>query len=504
MQYLKIENVGVAPVEGFTLIGASTKDVSNSNTIGRFGTGNKQGISLCLRHKVTPVIFLGNLKMEFSTSPFKMSQQDLKGFNCIYVKYSGRDEEGNTKNNSERLGYVVENGQADWKNLALAFREFISNSLDRVYEDDERKHLATVFHGRSPDFWRRVQVLDTPENLEVVNNLKEYRKKAKSYEKVCIEIVEENQVRAKAGCTRIFVPCTPEVYDFYQNVGKWFLHFSNPELIHQTILPKDVKRSFNDKNSAMIYRRGVFVRQVSDKTSLFDYNLEDLSLDESRQVDDWTAKYQAAEALGIHASEKQIEQFIGTMLTKTSVYEFGFYEGELGKCDHEKWSEAFRKVVPQNFIFCESDHTEILSRKGFYPVVVPDNLYRFMNKISVSCVANKVLTSTEQEGFDFVETPDNFVKQTEFVWALIEKFGMTNGKEIPKVNAFNKVMTSGVQMHGFWSPAYPKEIFLHVECDGLILRKVILEELTHYVTGATDCSRDFQDFILRFATHLMN
>ena len=66
--YLKIENPGVAPVEAFTLMGASfSRTSTNSATIGKFGTGNKQGIGVLLRNHLQPVIYAGSLKLEFST-----------------------------------------------------------------------------------------------------------------------------------------------------------------------------------------------------------------------------------------------------------------------------------------------------------------------------------------------------------------------------------------------------------------------------------------------------
>ena len=53
-----------------------------------------------------------------------------------------------------------------------------------------------------------------------------------------IEVVDDAQVRAKPGYTRVFVPLTPEVLQFYNDLGKWFLHFSEPESLDKAILPE--------------------------------------------------------------------------------------------------------------------------------------------------------------------------------------------------------------------------------------------------------------------------
>ena len=100
-----------------------------------------------------------------------------------------------------------------------------------------------------------------------------------------IEVVDEAQVRAKRNFTRVFVPLNAEVLDFYNDLGKWFLHFSEPESLSKAILPKK-NRNLGDRKAAVIYRRGVRVREfeTSDTETLFDYNLNDLPIDESRKA----------------------------------------------------------------------------------------------------------------------------------------------------------------------------------------------------------------------------
>ena len=63
--YLKIENVGTAPVEGFTVFGVSLADTSsNAGVIGQFGSGNKHGVAVLLRNDLSPIVFAGRLKLE--------------------------------------------------------------------------------------------------------------------------------------------------------------------------------------------------------------------------------------------------------------------------------------------------------------------------------------------------------------------------------------------------------------------------------------------------------
>jgi hypothetical protein len=180
-----------------------------------------------------------------------------KDFGRVYVKYGGSDPiTGASRSSTEDLGFVLEYGRQDWQEVALALREFISNAIDRSIRE-----LAD---------WSGVK----------------------------IEVVEDNRVRAKAGFTRVFVPMNAEVFDFYSNIGKWFLHFSEPDMLGRAILPKR-NRNLGDRKAAVIYRRGVRVREFesSDTESLFDYNLNDLTIDESRRCSDWQVKHYCGRAL---------------------------------------------------------------------------------------------------------------------------------------------------------------------------------------------------------------
>jgi hypothetical protein len=60
---LKIENVGVCPPEGFTVLGVSLADTTNNEGVnGQFGSGNKHGVGVCLRAGLAPIVFAGALR----------------------------------------------------------------------------------------------------------------------------------------------------------------------------------------------------------------------------------------------------------------------------------------------------------------------------------------------------------------------------------------------------------------------------------------------------------
>lgn len=514
--YLKIENPGIAPEEAFTLLGASTKrDSTNAGMIGKFGTGNKQALAVLLRNKISPIIFAGSLRLEFGTRVQGVND-GLKNtdFNRVFVKYSGKDATGKNRSTTDDLGFVLEHGSEDWLSVDLALREFISNSLDRAVEEGEVKWITKYLEGKTPEFREAAKDRNSSERHEINEAMKHYRKFATDWDDVNVEIVHENQVRAKSGCTRIFVELTTEVLDFFNNLGKWFLHFSEPELLNTTILPKG-DRNLGDRKSAVIYRRGVRVREFesTDTPSLFDYNLENLKLDESRRVDDWYVLHGAAQAFA--ASDKTIiGRVFQSFIEGNSYWEHTFSYGLDGYCndvDRQKiWADAFAMVTDDEFtVIATEDGGKVAERKGYRVVNVPQAFATAAEKHGLR-TPSKVLSFDERMGRDIFDSTPDADAAVEFAWDLCEKYKLTNGKIKPAVKTFRQIMDAGVQTLGFYKE---NTVFINQDIAGngslslgwyALTHQLLvtaLEEVSHHVTGATDNSRDFQDFLLNLVVY---
>lgn len=483
--YLKIENVGVCPPEGFTVFGISLANTSsNASVIGQFGSGNKHGVAVLLRNALSPLAFAGTLKLEFSTRPQIVSDNHAtKEFNRVVVKYGGTDPvTGASRSSTEDLGFVLDYGMQDWNEVALALREFVSNAIDRSI--------------REVGDWSGVK----------------------------IEVVDDAQVRAKSGFTRVFVPLTGEVLDFYNSLGRWFLHFSEPESLEKAILPKN-NRNLGDRKAAVIYRRGVRVREFesSDTESLFDYNLDDLRIDESRRASDWDVKHHAGKALA-NADKKTLAILFDRLLNSTQpVWEFGFDNYSLSPCSddsdevlaerHRNWSEAFAQVAGQDAVLTGTGTKDQLERKGYTPVLAPENFVSAASMYGVQTPAS-VLSVDEMVGREISDaTPDAQVA-VDLIWDMLEATGLTNGKDKPPVKVFTSILNGGTMLNGYYRNG---EVFINADLAGDCcvvggrnalshrLLIVALEELAHYVTEATDNSRDFQNYLLdvavKFARH---
>lgn len=480
--YLKIENIGTAPQEGFTVFGVSLADTSSNNkVIGQFGSGNKHGVAVLLRNELSPIVFAGTLKLEFSTRPQVVSDKHAtKQFNRVVVKYGGTDPvTGASRSSSEDLGFVLDYGKQDWSEVALALREFVSNAIDRSI--------------REVGDWSGVK----------------------------IEVVDEAQVRAKRDHTRVFVPLSAEVLAFYNNLGKWFLHFSEPESLDKAILTKN-NRNLGDRKAAVIYRRGVRVREFesSDVESLFDYNLDDLRLDESRQASDWEVRHSAGKALANGDKRTLAILFDRILNSDKSAWELGFdlYSMTPSGGDtsavlaqrRKNWSEAFTQVAGEDAVLTGKGTKDQLQRKGFTPVVAPENLVSAASMYGVQS-ASSVLTADELVGREIGEATPDAQAAVDAVWTLLEETGLTNDKEKPPVKVFSSILNGGTMLNGYYRNG---EVFINADLAGNgsvaggrqalshRLLVVALEEVAHYVTGATDNSRDFQNYLLDVAVKL--
>jgi len=476
--YLKIENVGVCPPEGFTVLGVSLADTStHEGVIGTFGSGSKHGVAVLLRNDLAPIVFAGTLKMEFSTRPQTVSDnQASKEFGRVVVKFGGTDPmTGANRSSTEDLGFVLDYGKHDWQEVDLALREFVSNAIDRSI--------------REKGDWSGVKV----------------------------EIVDDSQVRAKRDHTRVFVPMNAEVLDFFNNLGKWFLHFSEPESLSKAILPKK-NRNLGDRKAAVIYRRGVRVREFesSDQESLFDYNLNDLTIDESRKASDWDVRHHCGKALG-NADKTILAMLFDRLLNSDKgVWEFGFdtyslqpthrdsAEDEVRK--RKNWQEAFALIAGEDAVLSGDATADQLERKGFKPVKAPDNLIHAAEQYGVQTPA-KVLSADELSGRMVTDATPDAQAAVDLVWDLLEEVGLTQDKQKPPVKCFSSILNGGVMLNGFYRDG---QVFINRDlCGGgehqamsHRLVHVALEETVHFVTGATDNSRDFQNFLLDLAVKL--
>ena len=102
----------------------------------------------------------------------------------------------------------------------------------------------------------------------------------------------------------------------------------------------------------------------------------------------------------------------------------------------------------------------------------------------------------KKEGFVESDATADMVLALDKVWSLLIDCEMVNGKEKPPVRAFTTVMSGEAQTYGIYKNGM---VWIHTDLSVMsgMLLKVMLEEVVHHTTQASDLSRDLQDYLFR-------
>lgn len=475
MLYLKIENTGVADYNSLLLFGATGNRYStNPLTIGTFGSGSKHSIGALLRAGVNAQVFCGLTKLEYFSQPKKIRKaaggEQMQQQVCVRISGSLPAGDEGTMGKKE-LSFTLDFGVNDWprtNGVELACREFVSNAIDGQIE------MTGDFAG------------------------------------VKIEVVDESKVRAKDGVTRVFLPLTDKVQVFFNEIGKWFLHFSEPELVRSgaKILPK-ANRNRTDVARAVVYRRGVYVREfmASKTASLFDYNL-DVTLNESRTFDDWNAKLEIGKAF--RNAERGIIARILTAIAKNEdvwetkeLDEYGLMPSSWETEDvkvvetrKQEWSAAAALVIGDGGVFCDDVAVvgQMVEKKGYDAVPVKNAAWLKALKAQGVRTDESVLSADDKVGRQFFPATDAVNLAVEIVWKALDGLGFIGTKSKPAVGTFSEPINCEGRAMGLYRPEV-KTVYANTDYAENLdeqLVYIMVEECIHHVSGGTDYSRDFQ------------
>lgn len=362
------------------------------------------------------------------------------------------------------MGFDVGFGEVDWHDVGMAMREFISNALD-----------ACTTQGMPAS-------------------------------EVRVELVEDNQVRAKEGVTRVYIQATPPIRAYLKDLHKHFLVFDAKFDKKVAILPKA-----EPGGDVRIYRKGVLVGEF-DSPSLFDYNLNDIPLKETRVIGHSDAREACAKALK-RAPAPFIAEYMKALVEgrgcwETTEIDDYYLQGKSWEDGYEQvveeWTEAAGQVLGERQVACTTDHeVEMVRKKGYEPVLVNPEQGRVLASFQTR-VAADVLNSVERKGREtFILSLDQEERCIK-IWRRLEDLGVTNGLEAPPFEGFRDVMDANTNTLGYYDfergvVGISKDV---IDAD-FLLTKVVIEECGHFVTKSGDCTRDLQDWMCRVAALLM-
>lgn len=435
MQFLMIQNAFEAPIDGFTTLGFST---ATEETIGQFGSGSNHSILCCLRAGLDIVVYCGKTRLTFSTKEIVIKEDGLK--DRVTKRVTVRKGNVSPRNLDIDLNF----GRKDWTNVGMALREFISNAIDR--------------HTKA-DGWET----------------------AMDDGRLQVSLVNEQELRAKSGYTRVYVQVNDEVRSYFANLGQNFFHFSNdPENVYKGLIPRE-------SGPARIYRCGVFVMQVEveEGTALFDYNFREneIEIDESRNSNIYVIRAACANKLresekeeitiylkslaeGHESFESKLEpqQFLSTWSTASDVVQ-------------ATWAAATKGAFGDAYVVSNSHAKTTVQKKGYEAVLIENStLVDTLKRLGV-ITGKDILSVTEQIGIEVAPATYPAEAAACWAWDILFNNDLTFDKDKPGVLCFSK--PGDPEMMGYKDG---KVIYLPLDVQGDTGRKEALRLTIDYVS----------------------
>lgn len=361
-----------------------------------------------------------------------------KAYKEIYCKFGAERE--------NKLSWVLDYGALDWSGLDMALREFISNAIDATNTTIDDIKLAVV---------------DEP--------------------------------KAKQGHTRIFIDFVDEVGKYYNTLKEKFLHFANAD-INSNIIVKQ------EKSECKLYRKGVFVRSLSDK-SLYDYNMgDDSKIDECRNMDTYSARGEVGNIMA-RMSTPYIEGLLRECEQNPELLEFTIdswsfnYNLRNNESYRNNWVTAYKNVFG-DALLASCSHSALIehaTRKGYDVAVIPSpSMYKTLEEYIPTVFTVRGINN---KGHEILPPSPQTLKTLNSVWGWLEQLNMTDGKDKPICHNYVSIMSGDSVLCGY---VLNNEVYISNNAEDDY--KCMLEEIAHYITGSTDNSRDFQDFAFNLAT----
>lgn len=456
MRFLKVENRAkyIPSFELFCLVGASSSR-GHDDRIGQFGSGTKYSFALLAREGMLKHSKWCLGKDVYTFGEITHNTIDSNGVKDIHKEVTVKKQGGGTKD----LNIDHQLGAVEWGSVSMAVREIVSNAIDGAYGFDG------------------------------------------STDTVIIETVDdEKNCRAKDGYIRVYIPLTEEVDDYIQQLENNFICLKRSYSSDKVILTKP------NYDNAIVYRKGVKVGEY--EPSLFNYNLNDIEISESRIIDSARAREKAAESLMRFGTSKQLETFFSEAVIKNNNLwesEFSHYDTNprymFGMTEERKSIiyGAIKNAVGDRVLCTDAISAVMVTSKGFQALSLGNAGYNEIFRNADIKTADKVLLPHEAEGKTVSKPTTEVIEAVDRVWDFLDSTNNVNGKAKPSVKCFNSALNGESKTNGYFRPG-GDTIYIHEDIShdkGVAIYSVVLEEIGHYVTNARDCTRDFQDYFIR-------
>lgn len=437
MAHILFQNRGSIGLHGIRLLGCSNK---TAEKIGRFGTGLKEAIALFCRLKIGITIFSDERRIDFQIQEID-GQKEI----CFCLD----TDWGNWKAGVwHGLGLHPGFGKYDWNDMWQAMREVVCNAYD-----EEGFHHQIVGDG------------------EVLKGV--------------------------PGSTRVYIEADHEVMKVYFLLPQKLLFMQKrSRVIHENEYGKILEKA--DTEKVDIFHKGVWV-DTGKNVSIFDYEIKDLKLAESRTADYYEIRNMSACILGkanrdvlatmMHhfKDEKWDETFEAHVMVTWEM-------GSAARSNGKEWYAAWLGVFSDNACACTADShvIERVRRAGYTPIILDSNTLSVLESTGMIRTHKKILTKDELEGMDIIEAE---VESLHTNWMILQRCGVTCGVAKPKTYTFTKPTTEGSQLTGFLRDG---GIHLNLEIIGSRMEEeTMFELLCQHVSKKRPQTIDYEQWLAK-------
>lgn len=296
------------------------------------------------------------------------------------------------------------------------------------------------------------------------------------------------EVKPEKGKTKIYIDTKSEKLE--DIVNNWNNYFTTTRPIAQKTHSGNILTKLPINPYFTVFRKGIRVYS-NDYFSLFDYDLRNIAINESRVVKhSWDAEQKASELLALSNLEVILKFLeLGESSSKFNHMEWknNFWNYTTSSMFSKDWLTAIgqRKLVP----FDNAGRWDITDNT----LVLPDQLILRLKKRFGSAVH---VMGEDKEPYTVIDNADLTLVESSL--KLFNNSGLKVSMASIKVARFDDQNVLGLTANG---QIILSEKLLTTEKQNL--DSTLLEEITHLKSGYGDCTRALQDYLFRTIVYLI-
>jgi hypothetical protein len=319
------------------------------------------------------------------------------------------------------------------------------------------------------------------------------------FREVICNAIDEGEMRhdvysgdpcGEAGKTRIFLPCNYETLQAYGKIHERLLMLSQPEVLYEN---GDVKVYKKQKEPMIqVYHREVWVMSGrAEEHSIWDWEFTSLKLNESRSAD-WNDVITEIMKGCRYLPVEMIQNLLCYDNTPVSACPFEIKcidKGTYWYADEVHWKEAFVEEYGELGVLCDSPHEcDKVRIAGYEPVTITNSALASVMRRSGVKVPAKVLRFHEQK-FDQILEP--LPAQQELFNRIYRDLAPKGTMERPVLRIFVSETDSSLGKYHAGTCYVNQTVLGSAE-----EIHTMVEEICHYLSGAPDNSRQFQNALI--------